>query len=207
MAAESQATITFSQLFAKLEQSRLTANHYKLIIAAVLGDMLEFFDYYIIGFVLAFIVIPWHLSFGATAIVLLSAGVGSLMGSFFFGWLADRIGRMPVLYITTAAFTIPSGIMFFTPEGNWPFFTVFRFLVGFGVGGLYSVDLPLVQEFVPTPLSGRDRRYSDSADSRRDFAGKCLSAAYLTPVIGWRGLFLIGLAPALLSPAFPLLDA
>ena len=30
------------------------------------------------------------------------------------------------------------------------FLSVFRFFVGFGVGGLYCVDLPLVQEFVPT---------------------------------------------------------
>ena len=103
----SQPTLTFNDLFAKLEKAQLTANHYKLIIAAVLGDMLEFFDYFIIGFVLAFIVVPWHLSFGATAIVLLSAGVGSLVGSFFFGWLADRIGRMPVLYLTTASLHHP----------------------------------------------------------------------------------------------------
>ena len=112
--------------------------------------MLEFFDYWIIGFVLAFIVVPWQLSFGATAIVLFSAGVGSLLGAFFFGYLADRIGRIPVLLITTITFTVPSGLMYFTPEGNWIFLAFFRLLVGFGVGGLYSVDLPLVQEFVPS---------------------------------------------------------
>ena len=77
MATESRSStaITVDQLLAKLDDSPLTRNHYKLIITATLGDMLEFFDYWIIGFVLAFIVIPWHLSFGATAMVLLSAGV------------------------------------------------------------------------------------------------------------------------------------
>jgi putative MFS transporter len=78
MTTESANTFTIRELFAKLESSPLTKNHYKLVTAAVLGDMLEFFDYWIIGFVLAFIVVPWHLSFGATAMVLLSAGVGSL---------------------------------------------------------------------------------------------------------------------------------
>ncbi len=132
--------------------------------------MLEFFDYFIIGFVLAFIVVPWHLTFGAAAIVLLSAGVGSLVGSFFFGWLADSVGRMPVLYITTGIMTIPSAAMYFAPEGNWIYLTVFRLLVGFGVGGLFSVDLPLVQEFVPTRIRGAVD--CDRADSLGNLARK-----------------------------------
>ncbi|MGA2991709.1 MAG: hypothetical protein ABSD88_14635 [Candidatus Korobacteraceae bacterium] len=50
------ATMTVSELLGKLDTTKLTANHYKLIITAMLGDMLEFFDYWIIGFILAFIV-------------------------------------------------------------------------------------------------------------------------------------------------------
>jgi putative MFS transporter len=202
MATQSTAgSLTFKDLFAKLDQAKLTANHYKLIIAAVLGDMLEFFDYFIIAFVLSFIVVPWKLSYGATAIVLLSAGVGSLLGSFFFGWLADRIGRMPVLYITTATFTLPSVFMYFTPEGNWQYLTVFRFLVGFGVGGLYSVDLPLVQEFVPTRVRGVVGGIVTALIPAGTLLGS-FCAAFLTPKIGWRGLFLIGLIPAVISIFF-----
>ena len=188
----STGTITFDELFAKLENSRLTLNHYKLITAAVMGDMLEFFDYFIIGFVLAFIVVPWKLSFGQTAMVLLSAGVGSLLGSFYFGWLADRKGRLKVCIITIFTFSIPAGLLYFTPEGNWIFLTVLRFVVGFGVGGLYSVDLPLVQEFVPT----RHRGVIGGIVTALIPAGTLLGsvcAAFLTPIIGWRGLFLIGL--------------
>ena len=42
--------------------------------------------------------------------------------------------------------------------GGWIFLTVFRFFVGFGVAGLYAVDLPLVQEFVPSSKRGKVRR-------------------------------------------------
>ena len=195
--------MTFEELFQKLEQSRLTRNHYKLITAAVLGDMLEFFDYYIIGFVLAFIVVPWKLNFAQTATVLLSAGVGSLLGSFFFGFLADRFGRLRVCLITIATFTIPSGIMYLTPEGNWIFLTIFRFLVGFGIGGLYSVDLPLVQEFMPIRRRGLIGGIVTALIPAGTLLGS-LSAAFLTPLIGWRGLFLIGMAPALLALLFRL---
>ena len=42
-------------------QTRLTINQWKIIVAAILGDMLDFFDFYLIGYVLAFIVGPWNL--------------------------------------------------------------------------------------------------------------------------------------------------
>jgi putative MFS transporter len=88
--------------------------------------------------------------------------------------------------------------MYFTPEGNWQYLTVFRFLTGFGVGGLYSIDLPLVQEFVPSKLRGR---VSGVITSFVPIGTMCAStlAAYITPMIGWRGLFLIGLIPAALT--------
>jgi len=190
--------VTFDEIFAKLDKSQLTMNHYKLISAAILGDMLEFFDYYIIGFILAFIVIPWKLSFAATAVVLLTAGLGSLFGAFFYGHLADRIGRRPVMILTVLTFSIPSGLMYFTPDGNWIMLSVLRFLVGVGVGGLYSVDLPLVQEFVPYRLRGFISGLVTSMIPIGALLGAA-SAAYLTPVIGWRGLFLLGMLPALLT--------
>ena len=54
--------ITCEQLLSRLDNSSLKANHYKVIVAGILGCMLEFFDYFLIGFVLAFIVVPWHLT-------------------------------------------------------------------------------------------------------------------------------------------------
>jgi putative MFS transporter len=45
-------------------QTTLTGNQKKIIAAAVIGDALEFFDYFLIGFVLAFVIGPWKLTFG-----------------------------------------------------------------------------------------------------------------------------------------------
>jgi hypothetical protein len=85
-------------LYAKLEQSRITGNHLKVIVAAILGDMLEFFDYFLIGFVLAFIVIPWKLSYGQSAAVLLSSGVGAIIGGYFGGILPTASAGGQFLY-------------------------------------------------------------------------------------------------------------
>ncbi len=179
-------------------QQRLTSNQIKIISAAILGDMLEFFDYFLIGFVLAFIVGPWKLSFGESTIILLTSGIGAIAGAFFFGWTADKWGRRPIFMVTVLTFSLGSGFMALTPEGNWVYLALFRFLVGFGVGGLYSVDLPLVQEFVPARYRGVVGGLVTVFIPIGTLLGSSL-AAFLAPSIGWRGLFWIAMAPALLT--------
>ena len=77
-------------------QQKLTANQWKIALAATIGDMLDFFDFFLIGFVLAFIVGDWHLTYGQSGMILLASGVSAPFGSLFYGWLADKIGRRKV---------------------------------------------------------------------------------------------------------------
>lgn len=180
------------------QQRRLTGNQRRIVVAAILGDMLEFFDYFLIGFVLAFIVTPWHLTFGESATVLLASGVGAIIGAFFWGWAADRVGRKKIFIMTVMTFAVGTGLLAVTPEGSWAFLAIFRLVVGFGVGGLYSVDLPLVQEFVPTSRRGLIGGLVTVFVPVGTLLGSVLSA-YLSPYIGWRGLFAVGLIPGLLT--------
>jgi putative MFS transporter len=186
-------------MFELLErQHRLTGNQRRIVLAAMLGDALEFFDYFLIGFVLAFIVGPWQLTYLQSAVILLSSGIGAMIGAAFWGWLADRIGRRKVFIATVVNFSIATGILAFTPDDGWIFLTVLRFFVGFGVGGLYCVDLPLVQEFMPSSKRGLVGGIVTAAIPLGVGLGAVLGA-YLTPVVGWRGLFAIGLLPAALT--------
>jgi putative MFS transporter len=179
-------------------QPTLTWNQRKIVFAAILGDMLEFFDYFLIGIVLAFIVGPWKLTFGIGATVLLSSGIGAIIGAYFWGWLADKIGRRKVFMATVLMFSIATGALALTPERGWIYLSFFRFFVGFGVGGLYVVDLPLVQEFVPSRMRGKIGGIVTAAIPIGTGLGAVLGA-YLGPVFGWRGMFAVGLLPALLT--------
>jgi putative MFS transporter len=179
------------------KQKRLTGNQRRLLIAAILADLLEFYDLFLVGFVLAFIVGPWKVTYGQSAMILLSSGIGAIFGAGFWGWLADGIGRRKVLIATVLNFSIATGILALTPDNGWIFLTVFRFFVGFGVGGLYCVILPLVQEFMPSSKRGRIGGIVTAAVPLGLALGAVLGA-FLAPVVGWRGLFALGLLPALM---------
>jgi MFS transporter, putative metabolite:H+ symporter len=182
-------------------QKSLTTNQWKIFLAATFGDMLDFFDYFLIGFVLAFIVKGWGLTYGQSGAILLSSGIGAPLGSLFWGWMADKIGRRKVMILTVLNFSIPTGLMAFTPEQGWLFLSVCRFLVGVGVTGLYTVDTLIVQEFVPAYKRGRVTGMTTSFLPAGSLFGALLGA-YAEAYIGWRGLFVVGLLPAGLSLLF-----
>ena len=184
------------------QQKKLTANQWKIIATANLGDMLDFFDFFLIGYVLAFIVTGWSLTFGQSALILLASGLGAVPGAFFWGWMADKIGRRKVFMMTALNVALATGIMAFTPGQDglvpgWIFLAIFRFFVGVGNAGLIAVDIPLVQEFVPSHKRGWVSGLTTALLPAGNLMG-AVSGAFLAPIIGWRGLFLVGLVPAVL---------
>ena len=183
-------------------QEKLTVNQWKIIATAGVGDMLDFFDFFLIGYVLAFILKEWHLTYGQSALILVSAGLGAVPGAFFWGWMGDVIGRRRVFILTALNVALATGVMYFTPGADgwvpgWLFLMFFRFFVGFGNAGLIAVDIPLVQEFVPTYKRGWVAGLTTVLLPGGNVLG-AISGAFLAPHIGWRGLFLVGLTPALL---------
>ena len=177
-------------------QTRLTRNQYKIVFAGAVADALNFYDFFLIGFVLAFVLVSWRLSYAQSAIILTASSVGAVPGSLIWGRVADRIGRRAVLIATILNFSLASGIMALVPGArSWPLLAVCQFIFGFGFAGLHTVVIPLVQEFMPA--------------SRRGWAGGMVvcgvpiaamlgaAAGTLLGPLGWRGLCLVGAMPVL----------
>jgi MFS transporter, putative metabolite:H+ symporter len=114
------------------QQKSLTTNQWKIFAAATIGDMLDFFDFYLIGFILAFVVKGWNLTYGQSGLVLLASGIAAPFGSLFWGWMADRIGRRKVMILTVLNFSIPTGLMALTPDQGWLFLSGAGFSSGSG---------------------------------------------------------------------------
>src|SRR6476646_10140754 len=88
-------------MFNELDRrTSLTGNQLKILSAAIIGDALAFFDYFLISFVLAFVLQLWKLTFGQSAIVLMSSVIDANIGAYVWGWLAEPIGRR-VVFIGT----------------------------------------------------------------------------------------------------------
>jgi MFS transporter, putative metabolite:H+ symporter len=179
-------------------QQKLTENQWKIALAATIGDMLDFFDFGLIAFVLAFIVKDWHLTFGQSGMILLASGITAPFGSLLWGWAADKIGRRKAMIGTVLNTSIATGAMALTPEHAWIYLVICRLFVGFGVTGMYSVDITIIQEFVPTAKRGWLTGLTTTMLPAGFLLGALLSA-FATAYIGWRGLFAVGLLPAFLT--------
>jgi putative MFS transporter len=60
------------------------------------ADLLDFFDFFLIGYVTAALTKQWSLTYWEGGAILLASGIGAPPGAFFWGWLGDRIGRRTV---------------------------------------------------------------------------------------------------------------
>jgi MFS transporter, putative metabolite:H+ symporter len=121
--------------------------------------------------------------------------VAAIPGAVVFGWLGDKIGRRKVFMAMILTLSFATGVMALSPESGWLFIAAMRFIVGLGVGGLGAVDLPLLQEFVPASKRGLISGLSIGLLPLGPLLA-ALASASLGAVIGWRGLFAIGLVPA-----------
>ena len=78
--------------------------------------------------------------------------LGAVIGSLFFGWLTDRLGRKKLFFITIAVYLTATALTGLSWNG-FSFF-LFRFLTGCGIGGEYAAINSTIQELIPARYRG-----------------------------------------------------
>ncbi|RMO93572.1 Major facilitator family transporter [Pseudomonas syringae pv. tagetis] len=126
---------------------------------------------------------------------------GAVLGALLFGWLADRLGRRKLFFITLLLYVGATAATAFS-FSVWSFM-LFRFLTGMGIGGEYTAINSTIQEFTPA----RYRGWVDLTINGTFWLGAALGAVgsivLLDPLwvgaeLGWRLCFGIGAVLGLL---------
>jgi MFS transporter, SHS family, lactate transporter len=177
--------------------------------ASYLGWTLDAFDYFLLVFMLKAISTEFGTDVSQVAVAIMLTLAARPFGALVFGMLADRFGRRPILIVVILAFSVFSALSGLA--GSLTQLLVIRTLFGFAMGGEWGIGASLVMETVPAKLRGPVSGLLQSGYPTGYFVA---SLAYfaLFDTIGWRGMFFVGIAPALLvflirmhveeSPAF-----
>jgi SHS family lactate transporter-like MFS transporter len=166
------------------------------VTAAFLGWTLDAFDFFVVVFLLDVLA---H-EFGVTKADMVATLTVTLalrpVGAFAFGLLADRYGRRIPLMANVVFFSVVELLCGFAP--SYGVFLALRALYGIGMGGEWGVGASLAMEHVSPRWRGIFSGILQSGYS----VGYLLAAFaswIVLPHLGWRAMFWIGGAPALLA--------
>lgn len=179
----------------QIESRPLTGHQKSVITLMVMSNIAEFFDMFLIGFVVSVLTTAWRLTGFEAGTILACSGLGTVIGAIVWGHLADRFGRKRAHAWCIACFVGFTVVSVFLPDRAWLALALLRVGVGIGVGGMNITSIPYVQEFVPA----RHRGLLSGLVSVFIPLGMLLGAA-AQGLVGddWRALMAFGAIPALL---------
>ena len=177
------------------ELKTLTSSQRNAFIASFLGWTLDAFDFFLMSFTLGAIAKDFQVEVTEAAFAITLTLACRPVGAFIFGRLADRFGRRPVLMVDILLFAVLEVGSAFAP--NLTVFLVLRALFGVAMGGEWGIGASLTFESIPERARG-----AVSGILQEGYATGFLLASVvnwaLFEVIGWRGMFIVGVIPALL---------
>ncbi|WP_322046881.1 MFS transporter [Paraburkholderia sp. J67] len=172
-----------------------TREQKNVTIAAYLGWTLDAFDFFLMVFVLKDIATEFNTKIPAVAFAITLTLAMRPIGALIFGRLADRYGRRPTLMVNIACYSLLELLTGFSP--NLTTFIVLRALFGVAMGGEWGVGSALTMETIPPKSRG-----IVSGLLQAGYPSGYLLASVVFGVlyqhVGWRGMFFIGVLPALL---------
>jgi MFS transporter, putative metabolite:H+ symporter len=185
-----------AMLIARIERLPVTP---RLMLIRVIVGIATFFDAYTvlaIAFAMPQLVSEWKLAPTEVGAIISAGYVGQLFGAVIFGSLAEKYGRLKILFITIILFVSMDIACLFAWSGLS--MMAFRFLQGVGTGGEVPVASAYINEFIGAEKRGRFfLLYEVIFPIGLMFAG--IAGYFLVPVYGWKAMFVVGLVPSVLT--------
>jgi putative MFS transporter len=189
-------SLTEQSIAARIE--RLPYSRWHITVSAFLGVAIFFdsFDALTTAYVLPVLIREWHIPPHAIGGLISISNVGQALGALFFGWAAERIGRIPAARITIALYAVMSLACAFTQNYEQLFWC--RLIEGIGLGG----EIPVASTYISEILRA-ERRGGSFLSYQMIFPigllGAGVAGASIVPTFGWQWMFILGAVPALIS--------
>jgi SHS family lactate transporter-like MFS transporter len=165
-----------------------------VVAAAYLGWTLDAFDFFIMAFVLRDVAAAFAAPIASVAFAITLTLACRAIGAAGFGRIADRYGRRPTLMVNVLCYSLLEFASGLAP--TLTVFLVLRALYGVAMGGEWGVGASLTMESVPAKWRGP---VSGLLQAGYPSGYLLASVLYLAlPWLGWRGMFMVGVLPALL---------
>ena len=139
-----------------------------------------------------------HIGYATTSMIL-----GWATGGIIFGMMSDKIGRVKTMVATLLVYSVFTGLSGLAT--TWVDFTLYRFLAGIGIGGMFGAATTLVAESVPAGFRAMALGSLQALSALGNIIGSLLSLQippgshnFVSDYAGWRVLFFVGIVPALL---------
>jgi SHS family lactate transporter-like MFS transporter len=172
-----------------------TSEQKHVVVASFLGWTLDAFDFFLLVFVLKDIAAEFHTGIESVTFAILLTLAMRPIGAFIFGRAADRWGRRPTLIVDVLLYSILEFASGFAP--NLTTLIVLRALYGVAMGGEWGVGASLTMESIPPKARGFVSGLLQSGYPTGYFLASIVYGL-LFQYIGWRGMFMVGVIPALL---------
>jgi MFS transporter, SHS family, lactate transporter len=172
-----------------------TSGQKHVVAASFLGWTLDAFDFFLLVFVLKDIAAEFDTDISNVTLAILLTLAMRPIGAFLFGRAADRWGRRPTLMANVALYSVLEFASGFSP--NLTVLIVLRALYGIAMGGEWGVGASLTMESIPPHARGFVSGLLQSGYPTGYFLASIVYGV-LFPYIGWRGMFMVGVVPALL---------
>jgi SHS family lactate transporter-like MFS transporter len=168
----------------------------KHVVAAIfLGWTLDAFDFFLMVFVLKDIAEEFHTDITSVTVAILLNLAMRPIGAYIFGRAADRWGRRPTLMVDVLLYSALEFATAFSP--NLTVLLILRALFGVAMGGEWGVGASLTMESIPPHARGLVSGLLQSGYPAGYFLASIVYGL-LFEYIGWRGMFMVGVLPALL---------
>lgn len=181
---------------ARLDRVPVTSRHRRIARVLAAGTFFDAFDSLALGVALTVIARSLGQGFLGTGVLISAGYLGQAIGALALGAVTERLGRRRAFLLAISVFSVLSVAC--ALAWNLEALTVARLLQGIGLGAEVPIAATLVSEYAPARGRGRAVMLYQAIFAWGAFAAPLVGLvvfALVSPTIGWRVLFILGLLP------------